>query len=319
MDRQLKIIYHYHSGFSVQVGGTLLVFDYWEGEGRSLAQVGRITPSFLKAFEKIYVFISHAHPDHLDPIVYTWESEGLPITYVVSSDMPVGTRGKRLAPLQEKELSPDISVKAFQSTDLGVAFLVRAYGMNIFHAGDLNLWHWRQESTLREIEAAENAYYEAIEPIKGERIDVCMFPVDPRQGLMYDAGANHFILTMKPRVFIPMHWQERPEVAIDFARFVTNEKNQIEFDKKASVFPSAKGGLDDDYYKSIDESTLEGKALKITLDQVKDGYGSRPAEFTDNNGYKNFQQQIALAMQGKQTAKEALDKSVEFANEKLAQ
>ena len=62
MDRQLKIIYHYHSGFSVQVGGTLLVFDYWEGEGRTLAQVGRITPSFLKAFEKIYVFISHAHP-----------------------------------------------------------------------------------------------------------------------------------------------------------------------------------------------------------------------------------------------------------------
>ena len=39
-----------------------------------------------------------------------------------------------------------------------------------------------------EIEAAENAFYEAIEPIKGERIDVCMFPVDPRQGLMYDAG-----------------------------------------------------------------------------------------------------------------------------------
>lgn len=112
---------------------------------------------------------------------------------------------------------------------------------------------------------------------------------------------------------------KHPDVAIDFARFVTNEKNQIEFDKKASVFPSAKGGLDDDYYKSIDESTLEGKALKITLDQVKDGYGSRPAEFTDNNGYKNFQQQIALAMQGKQTAKEALDKSVEFANEKLAQ
>ena len=61
MDRQLKIIYHYHSGFSVQVGGTLLIFDYWEGEGRSLPQVGRITPSFLKAFEKIYVFIIQRH------------------------------------------------------------------------------------------------------------------------------------------------------------------------------------------------------------------------------------------------------------------
>ncbi|NMM97743.1 ABC transporter substrate-binding protein [Bifidobacterium olomucense] len=109
------------------------------------------------------------------------------------------------------------------------------------------------------------------------------------------------------------------DVAIDFARYVTNAKNQVAFDKKASVFPSAQGGLDDPYFSNIDETTLEGKALKITLDQVKNGYGSRPAEFTDNNGYKNFQQQIALAMQGKQTPKEALDKSVEFANEKLAQ
>ena len=218
MDKQLKIIYHYNSGFSVQVGSTLLIFDYWEGEGRTLAQVGRITPQFLRAFEQIFVFISHAHPDHLDPIVFTWVAAGLPITYIVSSDMPVGTRGKRIAPLQQKQLTQDISVKAYQSTDLGVAFLVEAFGMRIFHAGDLNLWHWRQESTLREIEAAETAFYESTEAIKGEKIDVAMFPVDPRQGLMYDAGANHFILSMKPRVFIPMHWQDRPEVAIDFAR-----------------------------------------------------------------------------------------------------
>jgi len=227
MEKQLKIIYHYHSGFSVQVGGTLLVFDYWEGEDRRLSQVGRITPQFLSAFEKIFVFISHAHPDHLDPIVYMWENEGLPITYIVSSDAPVGTRGKRIAPGQEKVLSDDVSVKAFQSTDLGVAFLVTAYGLSIFHAGDLNLWHWRQESSLREIEAAEDAFYQATEPIKKEHIDVAMFPVDPRQGMMYDAGANHFILTMKPRVFIPMHWQERPEVAIDFARRARNLNTEV--------------------------------------------------------------------------------------------
>ena len=70
MEKQLKIIYHYHSGFSVQVGGTLLVFDYWEGEDRRLSQVGRITPQFLSAFEKIYVFVSHAHPDHLNGVVW---------------------------------------------------------------------------------------------------------------------------------------------------------------------------------------------------------------------------------------------------------
>jgi multiple sugar transport system substrate-binding protein len=112
---------------------------------------------------------------------------------------------------------------------------------------------------------------------------------------------------------------KHPDVAIDFARYVTNVENQIAFDKKAAVFPSAKGGLDDEYYKNIDESTLEGKALKITLDQVKTGYSSRPSELTDNNGYKNLQQQVALAMQGKQTAQQALDKAAKFANEKLTQ
>lgn len=227
MEKLIKLIYHYHSGFSVQVGGTLLVFDYWEGEERSLPSVGRITTQFLSAFENIFVFISHAHPDHLDPIVYTWKNQGLPVTYIVSSDMPVGTSGKRIAPGQEKVLSENVKVKAFQSTDLGVAFLVEAYGLSIFHAGDLNLWHWRQESTLREIEAAEAAFYEATEPIRREHIDVCMFPVDPRQGLMYDAGANHFILTMKPRVFIPMHWQERSEVAIDFARRSRTQQTEV--------------------------------------------------------------------------------------------
>ena len=227
MEKQLKIIYHYHSGFSVQVGGTLLVFDYWEGEDRKLPNVGRIDEKLLSAFEQVYVFISHAHPDHLDPIVFMWENKGIPVSYIVASDVPVGTRGKRIAPGQEKTLSEHVSVKAFQSTDLGVAFLVTAYGLTIFHAGDLNLWHWRQESTLREIEAAEAAFYEATEPIKKEKIDVAMFPVDPRQGMMYDAGANHFILTMKPRVFIPMHWQERPEVAIDFARRARNLNTEV--------------------------------------------------------------------------------------------
>ena len=111
---------------------------------------------------------------------------------------------------------------------------------------------------------------------------------------------------------------KHPDEAIEFARFVTNAKNQVEFAKQASVFPSAKGGLEDEYYQDIDDSTLEGQALKITLEQVKTGYSSRPAEFTDANGYKYFQQQIALAMQGQQTAKEALDKTVEFANERLS-
>ena len=227
MQKQLKVTYHYNSGFSVRVGGTLLVFDYWEGENRRLSDVGRLNQSILAAYEQVVVFISHAHPDHLDPVVYEWRDARPDIVYVVSSDLPIGKRGRRLSPLDEITLTKDISVKAFDSTDLGVSFLVSAYGMNIFHAGDLNLWHWRQESSLREIEAAEEAFRAACEPIPSGVIDLCMFPVDPRQGEMYDAGANQFILNKKPRLFIPMHWQDRPEVAIDFARRARTPQTEI--------------------------------------------------------------------------------------------
>lgn len=227
MEKFLKLTYYYNSGFSVQVGGTLLIFDYWEGEDRSLPPVSRISETFLQAFEQIYVFVSHAHPDHFDPVIYSWYKHGLPVSYIVSHDMPVGTRGSRLAPLQEKQLTKDIKVKAFGSTDLGVSYLVTVYGMTIFHAGDLNLWHWRSESTLKEIEEAEEKYYEAVAPLRQEHIDVAMFPVDPRQGSMYDAGANHFIMTEKPRIFIPMHWQDRPEVATEYARRTRNPQTEV--------------------------------------------------------------------------------------------
>ena len=55
-------------------------------------------------------------------------------------------------------------------------------------------------------------------PIERLPIDIAMFPVDPRMGGLYDAGANHFVMSVKPRLFIPMHWQDRPEVAQDYAR-----------------------------------------------------------------------------------------------------
>lgn len=226
MQKQMKVTYHYNSGFSIRIGSCLLVFDYWEGEKQQLPEVGKLNRTILSSFEQIYVFVSHSHPDHFSSIIYEWR-EDLPITYIVSSDMPIGTRGKRIAPLETLTLSKDIVVKAFDSTDLGVSFLVNAYGLSIFHAGDLNLWHWRQESTLREIEASEQAFYDACAPLKEEKIDLAMFPVDPRQGMMYDAGANHFILTQKPRVFIPMHWQDRPEVAIDFARRSKTPQTEI--------------------------------------------------------------------------------------------
>jgi len=226
MELHASVKYHYHSGFSVQVDSTLLVFDYWEGENKELSPIARLTADSLQAFSQVFVFVTHAHPDHLDQVIYTW-MEGNPVTYIVASDTPIGIRGKRLAQGDSLLLAPGVRVTAYGSTDMGVSYLVDIGGLRIFHAGDLNLWHWREESTLREIEAAEKAFEEAVRPLVGQHIDLCMFPVDPRMGAMFDAGANYFILSVKPRLFLPMHWQGRSEVAVDFARRARNKSTEV--------------------------------------------------------------------------------------------
>ena len=214
---QLKITHYYHSGFSVECGDTLLVFDYWRGEHNELKPDREITPEYLRQFARVFVLISHEHADHFDPVVYEWR-DITDVSYIVSYDMPVGTRGKRMSPGEKAVLTPEITLYAYGSTDLGVSYLADIAGFRIFHAGDLNFWHWRDESTASEIEEAENEFVREVEPLKTVGIDIAMFPVDPRQGTMYEAGANYFILTVKPRLMIPMHYFHRTDIAQEFSR-----------------------------------------------------------------------------------------------------
>lgn len=226
MKQPFLITHFYHSGFSVAGEHTLLVFDYWRGERGELTPELQLTPGKLRSYDNVFVFISHEHIDHLDPVVFTWNEAGN-VTWIVSSDMPVGTRGKRMAPGDTLTLSDEVTVTAFDSTDLGVSFLVDFLGMRFFHAGDLNFWHWREESTMQEIEEADQEFRRAVKPLSAETIDVAFFPVDPRQGAMYEAGANYFILAVKPRILIPMHYFHRADTAMDFARTASCRTTEV--------------------------------------------------------------------------------------------
>ncbi len=213
----MTVTYHHHSGFSVSSGDVLLVFDYWTGRKNRLPDSLRITPEKLAAYSEVYVFISHDHADHYDEVVYTWQQYA-PVTYIIADDMPMSMAGRRMGPGGVLELSDRLTVKAFGSTDAGVSFLATLDGVNFFHAGDLNFWHWREVSNARQIEMAEEDFRKEVEPIQGTDIDVAFFPVDPRLGMLFDAGANYFMMTVKPRLLIPMHFWGRGEVIVEYAR-----------------------------------------------------------------------------------------------------
>lgn len=226
MSKIVDVTYYVHSGFSCAIDGNFFIFDYWRGQDPEELEGHELTVEKLKNYKNVYVFITHSHPDHFDPIVYEWYKE-LPVNYIVSYEMPIGSRGKRMNPGDTYKISEKIQVKAFDSTDLGVSYLLSYEDINIFHAGDLNFWHWREESTAQEIDEAEVQFKNAMEPIKKENIDIAFFPVDPRQGRLFDAGANYFLMSVKPRLMIPMHFWQKNEIAVEFARRSRSRDSEV--------------------------------------------------------------------------------------------
>lgn len=226
LSKMMTVTYYHHSGFSVASGDVLLVFDYWTGKQKKLPENRRITPDFLARFRDVYVFVSHDHPDHFDEVIYTWEQYA-PVTYIVADDMSAEVRGRRMGKGGEMTLSDRVKVKAYGSTDAGVSYLVELDGVKFFHAGDLNFWHWREVSTAREIELADEDFRKEVADIDEKEIDWCFFPVDPRMGMHFDAGANYFMMSAKPRVLVPMHFWGRGDVITEYARRSRSRETEI--------------------------------------------------------------------------------------------
>lgn len=226
MSYPIQITYLAHSSFAVSIRDTLLVFDDAQGPAaaETAPEEGRVTRSLLDRYQRTLFFVSHAHADHFNPSIYRFADESM-VHYVLGSDVPERYSGHHMKKGDTLSLG-GADITAYGSTDEGVSFLVRLEGWTLFHAGDLNLWHWREISTLKEIEQAERDYEAEVSPLFGQEIDFAFFPLDPRMGAMYDAGALHFAMNVKPRVMIPMHFWGRADAALEFAR--RNRSRQVE-------------------------------------------------------------------------------------------
>lgn len=266
MDKSIRVMYLEHSAFAAACGQTLLVFDYARDNPPIDVdpRKGWLTRETLDSYKKVFVFVSHSHADHYIRLIFDWRDHP-GVSYILGYDIMDAPAGKRMSPGDAASFD-GLEVTAYDSTDMGVSFMIDwvEAGFKLFHAGDLNLWHWRDESTLKEIEQAEQAFYDAVAPLKGSAPDVAFFPVDPRQGALYDAGATYFIAQTQPRLFIPMHWQGRADVAMDFARRAG--------DKATKVLPLTVPG------ETVSVERDESGALRLAR---ADGFGVRQPEETN--------------------------------------
>lgn len=100
--------------------------------------------------------------------------------------------------------SDNLTVTMFGSTDEGGSFLVDTGMHRIFHAGDLNWWHWSGD-TPENIAEAKELKEKEFAPLTGLSVDIMMFPVDARLEAAREWGALEVLGLMNTKLFIPMH------------------------------------------------------------------------------------------------------------------
>lgn len=103
--------------------------------------------------------------------------------------------------------------------------------------------------------------------------------------------------------------------ALAFGRFATNAENQVKFAKLASIFPSTSKGGDDPYF-TTEDGTDEARVRVAAAKQLKTAVNYTPVQFSDQMR-EALLQQLADAMLGKKSPKQALDDAVAECNRLL--
>lgn len=224
----MKLIYVYHSGFIIEGKEFSILTDYYQDTPEQY-----VHKHFLTHPGRLYVLSSHGHADHFNPEVLSWKKDRPDIRYILSEDIRDSLQAcfhDAVFLKKGEEWSDDIlKIKAFGSTDIGISFLMDIDNKRIFHAGDLNNWHWEEESTPEEAAEAEANYRKELETLAQytDYADLVLFPIDPRLGKDYTRGARQFIDRIRTRQFAPMHFWKKYDKANAFRECVENKNGRF--------------------------------------------------------------------------------------------
>ena len=209
----MKVTYLKHSGFMVESRNYIYLFDYIDGN----------IDKAIKSDKKIYVMVSHVHDDHFSKIIFDIVAKHDNVTYLLSYDVVKKIKKNAVLSKMTEQLNiirvqahekykiDDIVVETLKSTDEGVAFIVSEKDGTIYHAGDLNWWHWEGETKSWNRNMEVN-FKREIDSMRGRKIDIAFIPLDPRQEDAYYLGMNYFIKNVGANEIYPMHFWGEPRI-----------------------------------------------------------------------------------------------------------
>ncbi len=247
----MKVTFLHHSSFLVELEHTILLFDYFAGDRvNGFCFTGTIPP--LDPEKDFYVFASHKHQDHFDMDNLKLAEQYKNVRFVFSKDCKM-TRNFLKKHGYPQEIMEKITytaaektyeigtlkVRTLTSTDEGVAFCVQAEGKHIYHAGDLNWWHWEGVGDLINGRMERN-FKREMRKIENEHFDLAFVLLDPRQENDAWKGFGYFMRHIDADHVFPMHmWQnyamieqykKRTDNDYFLSRMVTITKENETFD-----------------------------------------------------------------------------------------
>jgi len=120
--------------------------------------------------------------------------------YILSSDFTRFPEGATLiSPGQVVEVD-DMKVRAYPSTDAGVAFSIYVDGKHIYFAGDNGFWNWEGKRPQDEYISKDLASLDRTVPI-----DIAFQVCDPKADGVGDGGVGIFAITFQPKLLVPIH------------------------------------------------------------------------------------------------------------------
>lgn len=264
----MKITYIGHSGFLAETQEAYLLFDCIasaeEKEGlpvRHQQYTAGVLPE-LDGQKELFVFVSHRHEDHYSHVIWKLKERYPFVRYVIAKDIPFTPNVRRRLGVTETDLprilrayggqeyeilmknGAVLKIETLFSTDAGVAFYVTVNGQTFYHAGDLNLWVWEEESAAYNKDMT-NRFERELEKLRGRHVDAAFLPLDPRQGADAYRGMDAYLQAMRVNYVFPMHFWNRYEIISQYCEarkgedFIAGVQN-IKREGQTFVLPDAK-------------------------------------------------------------------------------
>jgi L-ascorbate metabolism protein UlaG (beta-lactamase superfamily) len=202
-----------HCGYAVRTQNHVLIFDYQESRdgqqpksrpSRPSLASGWIDPEEIKGM-KVRVFVSHAHEDHFDPVIFTWKKVIPDIAYYFGWKAADDPSYNYLIGPRAELASDGLEIASINSHHSGVpevAWLVKVDGLVVYHNGDCQ----------PDDPAPEHDFLRT----KAGRIDLAfVFPVST-DGEKYTLQNLDFFKKFKVGAVFPMHVQAGGAMYLEF-------------------------------------------------------------------------------------------------------